>query len=118
MAWCLCFEARPDVERLGPLGASEGLDSGPAQVNQPLQIVAGRHQRHRKVRPRLTDGTDQLATHLLHRREHVLDPRTGLGDPVVAPALAFGQRVAACALALDVIAVTGLLELRFPSPAW
>ena len=56
---------RPGDRRFGPFQASEGHDSGLLEIRQPLQIVAGRHHRHRKARPRLTDGAKQLATHLL-----------------------------------------------------
>jgi len=42
--------------RFGPFRASEGLDSGLLEVNPPLQVVAGRHRRHRKGRPRLGDA--------------------------------------------------------------
>jgi len=58
--------------RSGPFLASEGLDSGLSEIGQPLQVVAGGHHRHRKARPRLTDGAQQFATHLLDGAEHVL----------------------------------------------
>lgn len=42
MRWRLC-------SKHARMSGSEGLDSGPAQVNQSLKIVAGSHQRHRKA---------------------------------------------------------------------
>jgi hypothetical protein len=39
---------------------SEGLDSGLLEIDEPLQVVAGRHHRHRKVGQRLTDSAQQL----------------------------------------------------------
>lgn len=74
--------------RFGSFRASEDLDSGLLEVNQPLQVVAGHHQRHRKVCPRLADGAKQLAADLVDGREHVLDPRPRPGDALVAPLLA------------------------------
>ena len=59
---------RPRHRRFGPFRASEGLDSGLPEVDQPLQVVAGGHHRHREARPRLADGARQLATHLLEGR--------------------------------------------------
>jgi len=99
--------------RFGPFGASEGLDSGLPEIHQPLQVVAGRHHRHRKVGPRLTDGAQQLAAHLLDGAEHVLDPRARLGDAFVASLLALGQRLVALALALDLVPKAVLLQPGF-----
>ena len=99
--------------RFGPFWASVGLDSGLAEVHQPLQVVAGGHHRHRKVRPRLTDGAQQLATHLLHGAEHVLDPRARLGDAPVALLLALGQRLVAPTLPLNPIPKAVLLQPGF-----
>src|SRR5574343_1591246 len=99
--------------RFGPFRASEGPDSGLLEVTQPLQVVAGRHHRQRKVRPRLADGAKQLATHLLDSPEHVLDPRARLGDALVAPLLAVGQRLVAMALALDLVAKAVFLQPGF-----
>ncbi len=90
--------------RFGPFRASEGLDSRLLDINQPLQVVAGRHHRHRKVRPRPADGAKQLAAHLLDSPEHVLDPRARLGDAIVAPLLAVRQRLIAMSLPLDLVA--------------
>ena len=99
--------------RFGPFRASEGLDSGLLEINQPLQVVAGRHHRHRKVRPRLADGAQQLATHLLDGSEHMLDPRARLGDAGVAPLLAFRQGFVALPLALNLVTKAVFLQPGF-----
>ena len=99
--------------RFGPFRASEGLDSGLLEINQPLQVVAGCHHRHRKVRPRLADGAQQLAAHLVDGPEHMLDPRPRPGDALVAPLLALGQRLVAMALALDLVAEAVFLQPGF-----
>ena len=67
LRWCHPAFAsnRLRQRRFGPFRASEGLDSGLPEVDQPLQVVAGGHHRHREARPRLADGAQQLATHLL-----------------------------------------------------
>ena len=77
LRWChLAFASnRLRQRRFGPFRASEGLDSRLLEINQPLQVVAGCHHRHRKVRPRLADGAQQLAAHLLDGPEHMLDLR-------------------------------------------
>src|SRR5574340_912982 len=108
---CAVFVSnRPGHRRFGPFRASEGLDSGLPEVGQPLQVVAGGHHRHRKARPRLTDGAQQLAAHLLDGAEHVLDPGARLGDTLVTPLLALGQRLVALALPLDPVAEAVLLQ--------
>ena len=104
---------RPGHRRFGPFRASEGLDSGLPEVDQPLQVVAGGRHRHRKACPRLTDGAQQLATHLLDGAEHVLDPRTRPGNTLVTPLLAFGQRLVTLALPLDLVAEALLFEPGF-----
>jgi hypothetical protein len=104
---------RPRHRRLGPLRASEGLDSGLLEIRQPLQVVAGRHHRHRKARPRLADGAQQLATHLLEDAEHVLNPGARFGDALVTPLLALGQRLVTLALPLDLIPEALLFEPGF-----
>ena len=93
----------PRESAFSPLRASDGLDSSLAEIDQPLQVVAGRHHRHRKVRPRPANRADHLATHLLDGRKHVLDAHTGLGDAMIAPLLAFGQWLVALALSLDLV---------------
>ena len=105
---------RPLQRRFGPLRASEGLDSRLLEVHQPLQVVAGRHHRHRKVRAPLSDGTDQLAAHLLDAREHVLHSGTRLGDAVVAPLLKLGKGLVAVPLPLDLITIAVILEPALP----
>src|SRR5574343_1022024 len=104
---------RPRHRRFGPFRASEGLDSGLPEVDQPLQVVAGGHHRHREARPRLADGAQQLATHLLEGAEHVLDPGARFGDALVTPLLALGQRLVAFALPLDLIPEAVLLQPGF-----
>ena len=104
---------RPGYRRLGPFRASEGLDSGLPEVDQPLQVVAGGHHRHRKVRPRLADGTQQLAAHLLDGGKDMLDPGARFGDALITPLLALGQRLVAFALPLDLIAEALLFEPGF-----
>ena len=106
LRWChLAFASnRLRQQRFDPFRASEGRDSGLLEINQPLQVVAGRHHRHRKVRPRLANGAKQLAAHLLDGPEHMLDPRPCPGDARVAPLLALGQRLVAVALPLDLVA--------------
>lgn len=99
--------------RFGPFWASKGLNARLSEVHKPLQVVAGRHHRHRKVCPRLTDGAHQLAAHLRHRAEHVLDPGTYLGDALVTSLLALGQRFVALALTLDLIAKALFLQPGF-----
>lgn len=89
--------------QFGSFRASESLDSGLQEIDQPLQVVAGRHHRHRKICLRLADGAQQFAAHLFERSEHMLDPCTRLGDAFVAPLLAFGQRLVALALRLDLV---------------
>ena len=89
--------------RFGPFRASEGHDSGLLEIRQPLQVVAGCHHRHREARPRLADGSDQLAAHLRDGRERVFHPRSRPRDARVPPLLAFGQRLVALSLALDLI---------------
>lgn len=101
---------RPLQRRFGPLRASEGRSQGLLEVHQPLQVVAGGHHRHRKVRSRLADRTDQLPTHLIDGREHVLDPGVRLRDALVAALLTFGKGLVAAALPLDLIAIAVLLE--------
>ena len=105
---------RPLQRRFGPLRASEGLDSSLLEAHQPLQVVAGGHHRHRKVRSRLADRTDQLATHLIDGYKHVLDPGARLGDAMVAALLTLGQPFVALALPLDLIAIAMLLEPALP----
>ena len=77
--------------RFGPFWASEGLDSGLAQIDQPLQVLAGRHHRHREVSSHLADGADHLAAQLLDAREHVLDTRAGLAEERIASLLDLGD---------------------------
>ena len=105
---------RPGQRRLDPFRASEGLDSGLLEINQPLQVVAGCHHRHRKVRARPADGAQQLAAHLVDGPEHMLDPRPRPGDALVASLLAVGQRLVAMALALDLVAEAVFLQPGFP----
>ena len=107
---------RLEYRRSGPFLASKGLDSGFSEIDQPLQVVAGDHHRHRKARPRLTDGAQQFATHLLDGAEHVLDPRTRLGNTLVATLLALGQRLVTLALPLDLVAKALLLQPDFTFP--
>ena len=64
--------------QFGSFRASDSLDSGLLEIDQPLQVVACRHHRHRKV-------------------------CSSLGDAFVAPLLAFGQRLVALALPLDLV---------------
>ena len=104
---------RPGHRRFGPFRVSEGLDSGLPEVDQPLQVVAGGRHRHRKVRPRLTDGAQQLATHLLDGGKYMLDPRTRFGNTLVTSLLALGQRLVTLALSLDLIAEALLFEPGF-----
>jgi len=78
-----------------------------------LQVVTGRHHRHRKTGPSLADRADQLSTHLLDCREHMLDPGTSFGDAVVAQLLAGGQRLVALAFSLDLVPEAIFLEPRF-----
>ena len=99
--------------RFGPLRASEGLDSGLLEINQPLQVVAGRHHRHRKVRPRLADGSQQLAAHLVDGPEHMLDPRPRPGDALGAPLLTVGQQLVPVALPLDLTSEAVFLQPGF-----
>ena len=99
--------------RFGPFRASEGLDSGLLEINQPLQVVAGRHHRHRKVRPRLADCAQQLATHLLDGSEHMLDSCARLGDACVAPLLAVRQGFVALALPLNLVTEAVFLQPGF-----
>ena len=104
---------RPGHRRFGPFQASEGLDSGLPEVDQPLQVVAGGRHRHRKVRPRLADGTQQLATHLLDGGKYMLDPGARFGDALVTSLLALGQRLVTLTLSLDLIAEALLFEPGF-----
>ena len=104
---------RPGHRRFGPFRASEGLDSGLPEVDQPLQVVAGGRHRHRKVRPRLADGTQQLATHLLDGGKYMLDPGARFGDALVTSLLALGQRLVTLTLPLDLIAEALLFEPGF-----
>ena len=104
---------RPRHRRFGPFRASEGLDSGLPEVDQPLQVVAGSHHRHRKVRPRPTDGTQQLAAHLFDGGKDMLDPGARFGDALVTPLLALGQRLVAFALPLDLVTKAVLLQPGF-----
>src|SRR5690606_3075558 len=104
---------RPRHRRFGAFRASEGLDSGLPEVDQSLQVVAGGHHRHREARPRLADGAQQLATHLLEGAEHVLDPGARFGDALVTPLLALGQRLVALAFPLDLIPEALLFEPGF-----
>jgi len=99
--------------RFGPFWVSEGLNTSLLEINQLLQVVVGGHHRHRKVCPRLTDGAQQLAAHLLDGAEHMLNPRTRLGDALIAPLLARGQRLVTLALSLDLVAKPVLLEPGF-----
>lgn len=69
---------------------SECLDSGLPEIDQPLQVVAGGHHRHRKVCSYLTHGAKQFATPLLDGTECVLDPGARFGDTPVALLLALG----------------------------
>ena len=103
--------------RFGPFRASQGLDSGLPEINQPLPVVAGRHHHHhhRKVRPRVTDGAQQLAAHLIDDSEHLLDLRTRLGDAFVAQLLAVKQWRVPMALPLDRVAKAVFLR-RDPIP--
>jgi len=104
---------RPGHRRLGPFRASEGLDSGLLEIDQPLQVVAGGHHRHGKVRPRLADGTQQLTAHLLDGGKDMLDPGARFGGALVTPLLALGQRLVAFALPLDLIPEALLFEPGF-----
>ena len=61
------------------------------------------HHRHREARPRLADGSDQLAAYLRDGRERVFHPRSRPRDARVPPLLAFGQRLVALSFALDLI---------------
>ena len=90
--------------RLGRWRASEGLDSGRLDVSAPLQVVAGRHQGHGEVRPRLADGANRLATERLDGREHVFDSGSRLGDAPVAPLLACRQWLVALAAPWNLVA--------------
>lgn len=99
--------------RLGPCWASVGFNSGLPEISQGLQLVAGRHHRHRKARPRLTDGTKQHAAQLVDGGKQMLDSRACLGDALVAPLLALGQRLVAMALALDLVADAVFLQPGF-----
>ena len=81
---------RPGHWRFSPFRVLKGPDSCLFEVDQSLQVVAGRHHRHRKVGPRLTDSAQQLAAHLLDSAEHVLDPCERLGNTLVASLLALG----------------------------
>src|SRR5690606_1528027 len=65
------------------------------------------------ARPRLADGAQQLATHLLEGAEHVLDPGARFGDALVTPLLALGQRLVALAFPLDLIPEALLFEPGF-----
>lgn len=101
---------RPLKRRFDPLQASERLDSCLLEIHQSLQVVAGSHHRHRKVRSRLSGRSDQLAAQLFDGSKHMLDPGTGLGDAVVTPLLALGKGFVALALALDLVAIAVLLS--------
>ncbi len=50
---------------------------------------------------RLAYGSNTLTAHLLHGAEYMFDVRPRFGDFMVAPLLAFGQRVVATAFPLD-----------------
>ena len=104
---------RPGHWRFGPFRVLKGPDSCLFEVDQSLQVVAGRHHRHRKVGPRLTDSAQQLAAHLLDSAEHVLDPCARLGNTFVASLLALGQQLVALALPLNLVSETVLLEPGF-----
>lgn len=78
------------IEQSSPFLASEGFNSRPLEIGQPLQVVASRHHDHGEVRLCLANGADQLATHLLHCAEDVLHTGARPGDPLVAPLLALG----------------------------
>jgi len=107
------YSNRVGQARFGPLWASEGFDSGPSEIDESLQVVAGRHHRHRKVRSRLADRADQLPAHLFDGRKHMLDPGTRLGDSGVAPLLTLGQRLVALALPLDLVPITLVFQPVF-----
>ena len=88
---------RLGLQQFGPFRVSEGFDSGLLEVNQP----------------RLPDGTQQLAAHLLDGCKHVLDPRPCLGDALVAPLLALRQGLVPVALPLDLVPEAVLLQPGF-----
>lgn len=67
----------------------------------PENIAKFRHHGQHKVAPHMADGLDTLATHLLHGAQYMFDARPHFGDFMVAPLLAFGQRVVATAFPLD-----------------
>jgi len=104
---------RSGHRRFDPFRAPEGLDSGLPEVDQPLQVVAGNRHRHRKVCPRLTDGAQQFATHLLDGGKYMLDPGARFGDAQITPLPALGQRLVTLALSLDLIAKALLFEPGF-----
>ena len=55
-------------------------------------------------------GANELAAHVAHLGKGVLHPGPGLGNALVAPLLAFAQRLACLGLALDVLAIPQGLE--------
>ena len=89
----------PGQRQYGPFrGGSEGGDARFVEIDHPLQVVAGGHHRHRKVRSRLTNCANQLPAHLRNGSKRMLDPGTGFGNPLVTPLLAFRQRLVPLAL--------------------
>lgn len=97
-----------------PCRSSKGLDPGYAQVNQPFQVVAGRHHCHPEVGACLANGANQHATHLIHRSEHMLNTGANLGNAVIASLLALGQGAVTRTFTLNLGTVPPFFELRFP----
>lgn len=97
-----------------PFRALEGFNSCPPEIGQPLQVVASRHHDHGEVGPCLADGAYQFAAHLLHCTEDMLHTGARLGNPLVAPLLAFRQRLVPLPLALDTVAVSGGVQFGLP----
>src|SRR5690606_34899451 len=105
---------RSFFKQFGLLRTSEGLNSSPLKINQTLEVVAGRHHGHGKIRPCLTDSSNQFAAHLFNAGKYVLDSGTYFSNALVPLFLPSRKGMVARTLALDVVAVSRLFQLRFP----
>lgn len=104
---------RLGLQRFGSFRASEGLDSGLLEIYQPLQVIAGCHHRHRRVRLCLADGAQPSAHHLFDGPKHMLDPCAVLGDALVMALRALGQGLVAQILPLDLVTESVFLQTGF-----
>lgn len=61
----------------------------------------------------MIDGANQFRIHLFYSREHMLDPRARLANVVVAPSLAFRQRLVALSFSLHLVPRAMFLQPGF-----